>query len=156
MGMARKCRFTNDEIAGFLKQAEEGVSVDELCRLAGVSTATFYRWRRARRMSRQTSEIARLREIESENAWFKKLFKFDTTRPVSDSMRPAVGDGGMRPLGGGGDGIQVQDIAGEAIGVVGEVMRLREAELENDRLKKLLAEAYLRIEALKEEGARRR
>lgn len=38
----RKSRFTDEQIIGFLKQAESGVPVKELCRKHGFSDATFY------------------------------------------------------------------------------------------------------------------
>ena len=41
--MPRK-RFTNEQIAFALRQAENGASVDEVCRKMGVSEPTFYRW----------------------------------------------------------------------------------------------------------------
>jgi hypothetical protein len=38
----KKSRFTDEQIIGFLKQAEGGMPVKELCRLGGFSDATFY------------------------------------------------------------------------------------------------------------------
>lgn len=43
--MPRK-RFTNERIAFALRQAENGATVDEVCRKMGVSEATLYRWRK--------------------------------------------------------------------------------------------------------------
>ncbi|MDM7456947.1 MAG: IS3 family transposase [Tepidimonas sp.] len=40
----RKSRFTQEQIIGFIKQADAGVNVAELCRKEGFSTATFYKW----------------------------------------------------------------------------------------------------------------
>jgi len=68
----KKSRFTDEQIIGFLKQAEGGMPVKELCRLSGFSDATFYKWR-AKFGGMQASEATRLREIESENAKLKKL-----------------------------------------------------------------------------------
>jgi len=39
----KKNRFTDEQIIGFLKQAEAGMPVKELCRLGGFSDATFWR-----------------------------------------------------------------------------------------------------------------
>ena len=61
-----------EQIIGFLKQAEGGMPVKELCRLGGFSDATFYKWR-AKFGGMQASEATRLREIEGENAKLKKL-----------------------------------------------------------------------------------
>lgn len=63
----KKSRFTDEQIIGFLKQAEGGMPVKELCRLGGSSDATFYKWR-AKFGGMQASEATRLREIEGENA----------------------------------------------------------------------------------------
>jgi putative transposase len=68
----KKSRFTDEQIVGFLRQAEAGVGVKELCRTNGFSDATFYKWR-AKFGGMQAGEAARLREIEAENAKLKKL-----------------------------------------------------------------------------------
>ena len=41
----KKSRYTDSQIMGILKQAEEGITVPELCREHGMSSATFYKWR---------------------------------------------------------------------------------------------------------------
>jgi putative transposase len=41
----RKSRFTEQQIIGFLKQAESGLPVKEVCRQGGFSEPTFYKWR---------------------------------------------------------------------------------------------------------------
>ena len=68
----RKTRFTDEQIVGFLKQAEAGMPVKELCRQGGFSDATFYKWR-ARFGGMQASEAQRLRDLEAENTKLKKL-----------------------------------------------------------------------------------
>jgi putative transposase len=40
-----KKRFTEQQIIGFLKEAEAGMPVKELCRKHGFSDASFYTWR---------------------------------------------------------------------------------------------------------------
>ncbi len=40
-----KKRFTDEQIIGFLKEAEAGTPVKELCRKHGFSDAAFYGWR---------------------------------------------------------------------------------------------------------------
>ncbi len=67
-----KSRFTDEQIIGFLKQAESGVAVKDLCRKHGFSDATFYKWR-GRFGGMEASDARRLRELESENAKLKKL-----------------------------------------------------------------------------------
>ena len=68
----KKSRFSEEQIIGFLRQAEAGMSIKELCRNGGFSDATFYKWR-ARFGGMQVSEAQRLRELESENAKLKRL-----------------------------------------------------------------------------------
>ena len=68
----RKSRFTEQQIIGFLKQAEAGMPVAELCRQGGFSDATFYKWR-AKYGGMDAEEARRLKDLESENAKLKKL-----------------------------------------------------------------------------------
>jgi putative transposase len=67
-----KSRFTDEQIIGFLKQAESGVTVKDLCRKHGFSDATFYKWR-GRFGGMEATDARRLRELENENAKLKKL-----------------------------------------------------------------------------------
>ena len=41
----KKSRFSDEQIIGFLRQAEAGMGIPELCRSGGFSQATFYKWR---------------------------------------------------------------------------------------------------------------
>ena len=68
----KKKRFTEEQIIGFLKEAEAGVAVKDLCRKHGFSDAAFYGWR-AKFGGLQISEAKRLRELEAENGKLKKL-----------------------------------------------------------------------------------
>jgi len=68
----RKSRFTEEQIIGFLKQAEVGMPIKELRRQGGFSDATFYKWR-AKYGGMQATDAKRLRELESENAKLKRL-----------------------------------------------------------------------------------
>ena len=68
----RKSKFTEEQIIGFLKQAEAGIPVAEVCRKGGFSDATFYKWR-SKFGGMEASDAKRLRELEAENAKLKKL-----------------------------------------------------------------------------------
>jgi putative transposase len=56
----KKSKFTEEQIIGFLKQAEAGMAVAEICRKGGFSDATFYKWR-AKFGGMEVSEAKRLR-----------------------------------------------------------------------------------------------
>ncbi|MFZ5534326.1 MAG: transposase, partial [Pseudomonadota bacterium] len=56
----RKSKFTEEQIIGFLKQAESGLPVNDVCRQIGVSPATFYKWR-AKYGGLDASDLSRMR-----------------------------------------------------------------------------------------------
>ena len=68
----KKSKFTEQQIAFALKQAELGTSVEEVCRKMGISDATFYNWRK-KYGGLGPSELRRLRQLEEENNKLKKL-----------------------------------------------------------------------------------
>jgi len=67
-----KKRYSEEQIIGFLKEAESGVSVKELCRRHGFSEASFYSWR-SKFGGLDVSDAKRLKALEQENARLKKL-----------------------------------------------------------------------------------
>lgn len=81
-------RFTEEQIFEFLRQAEAGVPIAELCRKGGFSSVAFYRWRR-RYGGMQLSEIRRVRELEAENARLKKLLA--ETMLDAEALKVALG-----------------------------------------------------------------
>ena len=68
----KESRFTEEQIIGFLRQAEAGMLVKELCRQGGFSDATFYKWR-SRYSGMEISEARKLKALEEENRKLKKL-----------------------------------------------------------------------------------
>jgi putative transposase len=68
----KKSRYSEEQIIGFLKQAEAGMPVKELCRKGGFSDATFYKWR-SKFGGMEVADAKRLKELEGENAKLKKL-----------------------------------------------------------------------------------
>ena len=68
----KKSRFTEEQIAFALKQAELGTAVAEICRKLGVSEATFYLWKK-KFGGLGPSELRRLRQLEEENRKLKQL-----------------------------------------------------------------------------------
>jgi len=59
-------RFTDEQIIGFLKQAEAGMPIKELCRSGGFSQPTFCKWR-SKFGGMEASDASRLRDLESES-----------------------------------------------------------------------------------------
>lgn len=68
----KKSRYTEEQIAFALKQAELGTPVPEVCRKLGISDATFYIGRK-RFGGLSPSELKHLRQLEEENTRLKKL-----------------------------------------------------------------------------------
>lgn len=66
----KKSKFTEEQIAFALRQAELGTGVDEVCRKMGISQATFFRWKQ-KYGGLGPSELRKLRQLEEENL---KLF----------------------------------------------------------------------------------
>ena len=67
-----KKRFTDEQIIGFLREAEAGLAVKDLCRRHGFSEASYYQWR-SKFGGMSVPDAKRLRELETENARLKKL-----------------------------------------------------------------------------------
>ena len=67
-----KKRFTEEQIIGFLKEAESGLPIKELCRRHGFSEASYYLWR-SKFGGMNVSDAKRLKELETENTRLKKL-----------------------------------------------------------------------------------
>ena len=69
----RTSRYSESQILAILKQNESGVSVPELCREHGMSSAMFYKWR-SKFGGMDVSMIKRLKEREEENRRLKKMY----------------------------------------------------------------------------------
>jgi putative transposase len=67
-----KKRYTEEQIIGFLREAESGVAVKDLCRRHGFSEASYYLWK-SKFGGMSIPEARRLKELEAENARLKKL-----------------------------------------------------------------------------------
>ena len=68
----KKTKFTEQQIAFALRQAETGTRIAEVCRKMSVSDATFYNWRK-KHGGLGVAELRRLRQLEEENRQLKKL-----------------------------------------------------------------------------------
>jgi putative transposase len=68
----KRSKFTEAQIAFILRQAEEGTSVAEVCRKAGISQATYFNWKK-KYAGLMPSEMKRLRQLEEENGRLKRI-----------------------------------------------------------------------------------
>jgi len=68
----KKSRFTEQQIAYALRQAETGASVEEITRKMGITQATFYRWKK-KYAGMGVAELRQLKQLEAENRKLKRL-----------------------------------------------------------------------------------
>lgn len=83
----KKSKFSDSQVIEALKRVEGGLSVPELCRELGISSATFYKWR-AKYGGMDTSMMARMKELEAENARLKKMYAEE--RLKADILKEAM------------------------------------------------------------------
>ena len=69
----RTPKFSDSQILAILKQNENGVAVQDLCREHGMSSATFYKWR-AKFGGMDASLMKEMKELRAENARLKKMY----------------------------------------------------------------------------------
>ena len=68
----KKSKFTEQQIAFALQQAEGGTTDAEVCRKMGIAEATFYRWKQLFG-GLMPSEVKKLRQLEEENSRLRKV-----------------------------------------------------------------------------------
>ncbi len=68
----KSSRYTAEQIAFAMRQAESGTAVAEICRKMGISEQTFYRWKK-KFAGIGVAEVRRLRILEEENRKLKQL-----------------------------------------------------------------------------------
>ena len=69
----RKSKFTEEQIAFALKQAEHGTPITEVTRKMGITEETYYRWKK-KYGGLGTAELRCLRQLEEENRKLKQVF----------------------------------------------------------------------------------
>lgn len=69
----KKSTFTETQIINLLKEYEAGRDAADISREHGISTATFYNWRK-KYSGMGSQELKRLKDLESENARLKKMY----------------------------------------------------------------------------------
>jgi putative transposase len=68
----KKSKFTEEQIAFALRQADTGTKTEEICRQLGISPATFYTWRK-KYGGLGVADLRRLKQLEHENKRLKQL-----------------------------------------------------------------------------------
>ena len=68
----KRSRFTEQQIAFALHQAEQGISVGEIARKMGITEQTFYRWKK-KYGGLMPSEVRKLKQLQEENTRLKRL-----------------------------------------------------------------------------------
>jgi putative transposase len=84
----KQSKYSDAQIMGILKQAENGVPVTELCREHGMSSAAFYRWR-AKFGGMDASLMARMKALDEENKRLKKMYAEKSMQ--NDLLKEALG-----------------------------------------------------------------
>jgi putative transposase len=69
----RTSRFTESQIVAILKEADSGVPIKDVVRSHGISVPTYYKWK-SRYGGMDVAELARVRELEQENAKLKRMY----------------------------------------------------------------------------------
>lgn len=67
-----KKRYTEEQIIGFLREADAGLPIKELCRKHGFSEASYYGWK-AKFGGMNVADAQRLKALEAENGKLKRL-----------------------------------------------------------------------------------
>jgi putative transposase len=85
----RRSQFTENEILHLLYEASSGVSVAEICRTAGVSLRTFYRWRR-RFGGLNAPAVMKMKKLAAENLRLRGLVSdlFERLRKPGENVSP--------------------------------------------------------------------
>ena len=96
--MDRKKRFRDEQIIGFLREAEAGLPIKALCRTHGFSEATYSLWRStfgamtgsdAKRLNAPESENDRLKTLLAEQLLENAVFRV-VLRKKPSAHRPAA------------------------------------------------------------------
>jgi putative transposase len=68
----KKSRYTEEQIVQILKEADAGVTTQELCRKHGISPPTFYKWKSKYR-GMDVPDVKKMRRLEEENSKLKHM-----------------------------------------------------------------------------------
>lgn len=82
-----KSRFSESQIVSILKRQEAGVPVKDICREAGISDQTFYRWK-AQYGGMDASQLRRVKELEEENSRLKRMYA--ELSMINDALKDVI------------------------------------------------------------------
>jgi len=68
----KSSRYSPEQVAFAMRQAESGTPVPEICRKMGIVEQTFYRWKK-KYVGMGVADIRKLRILEEENRKLKQL-----------------------------------------------------------------------------------
>ena len=68
----KRSRYSDEQIAYALRQAESGTAVADVCRQLGIAEATFYVWKK-KYANLGATELRELRQLREENSQLKRL-----------------------------------------------------------------------------------
>jgi len=83
----KKSRFSESQIVAILKRQEAGVPVKEICREAGISDQTFYKWK-AKYGGMDSSQLKRVKELEEENSRLKRMYA--ELSMINDALKDVI------------------------------------------------------------------
>jgi putative transposase len=69
----KKSKFTERQISQAIKEYEAGKSVVDICHELGISSNTFYTWKK-KYSGMDSSMLRQYKELEKENARLKKMY----------------------------------------------------------------------------------
>ena len=69
----KKSRFTEAQIVSMLQQYDSGMKVTDICRDKGITTATFYSWKR-KYAGMDAQQLKELKSLQEENRRLKQMY----------------------------------------------------------------------------------
>jgi len=83
----KKSRYTEAQIVSLMKRQEAGESVKELCREAGISDQTFYRWK-SQYGGMEVSQLKRVKDLEEDNSRLKRMYA--ELSMINDALKQVI------------------------------------------------------------------
>jgi len=83
----KKSRFTESQIVAILKKHESGVSIKDICREAGISDQTFYKWK-SKYGGMDSSQLKKVKELEEENSRLKRMYA--ELSMINDALKSVI------------------------------------------------------------------